>query len=89
MGSNKMFFVVIAAFVVVWTACMVYTYVSSGNGMPFVFALKGDGQLAIKIASTPTPFPEYPTPTLDIQSQPVRADKGLIEYLLGCEMKCP
>jgi hypothetical protein len=89
MGGNKLFFIVIGAFVAVWTGCMVFTYFSSGNGMPVVFNIQADGKIAVAIAHTPTPLPAYPTPTPDVQSQPVHTDKGIIEYLLGCEMKCP
>jgi hypothetical protein len=89
MTANKMFFVLIGAFVSVWAASMVFTYFSSGNGMPLVFNIKSDGKFTMVAAPTPTSFPAYPTPTPDLQSQPVHTDKGIIEYLLGCDMKCP
>ena len=89
MEDNKRFYVILGACIVILAAGVVYKFFSYGNSVPFTFALKTDGKLAITRASTPTPLPTFPTPTPAVQSQPVHTDKGIIEYLLGCEMMCP
>lgn len=89
METNKKFFVSIGVLVFLWVAGILYTHYFYFTSFPVPANEKPDDRYAKATYPIPTEEVQYLKDIRNDKPFKKREDKGFIEYILGCEFRCP